>query len=599
MNILFIFPPQWVPFQPHFAIPSLMGQFKGLEYNTTALDLNLEFFLRILNKEYLNKSIEEARNIEKELYEFAQKTYRKDFDYDNCDIEIKNKLTKFVMIHQFFQKNEKELPKYPFLISDAINILRSKEYFYNPKLLVDALSLIDKSLEIASLKYAPSKLSLSNFYNQNFQYNFKSIKYFVDDKTTNIFYPFFLEKLDFLKSKKADYIGISINSSSQIIAGLTLSKLLKENTNAHISIGGNYFARITENLKKYPEFFEIFTDSLMFEEGEKPVLELAEYINKKRKIKDVSNIMYLQNGKVKINKKTVPMPLNEMKPISLDGFELDKYFTPEIVMPFQTSRGCYWHKCSFCDHDFGLCYNIKSVDKLIDEIKFLKSEYNINKFEFIDEAISPKYMKDMAQKLLDEKIDVSYFCDARLEPEFTLPILKKARKSGLRMLLWGLESGSKKIMDLINKGVPFDKRIDIMRNAAKADILNFAFIFFGFPAETKEDAFKTIKLIQDNADIIHAYGRSVFTMGKHALIRKDPVKYGVKGKIKQLDEFSPTYSFKAKGMTEKELSEVINVCTSMAMNTYGNNLIFKLVSRELIFLYLCKFGLKEVVNYRF
>ena len=208
-------------------------------------------------------------------------------------------------------------------------------------------------------------------------------------------------------------------------------------------------------------------------------------------------------------------------------------------------------------------------------------------------------MDEMAQKFIDEKLNVSYFCDARLEPEFTLKILKKAHKSGLKMVLWGLESGSKRIMDLINKGVPFDKRIDVMRKAAKANIFNFAFIFFGFPAETKEDAFKTIKLIQDNSDIIHAYGRSTFTMGKHTLIKNAPEKYGVVGEIKQQDEFSPTYLFKAKGMTEDELLEVIDVCRGMAANTYGNNLIFKLVSRELIFLYLCKYGLNEVIKYRF
>ena len=55
--------------------------------------------------------------------------------------------------------------------------------------------------------------------------------------------------------------------------------------------------------------------------------------------------------------------------------------------------------------------------------------------------------------------------------------LKKAYDSGLKMVLWGLESGSKKIMDLINKGVPFETRIDVMRNSANAGIFNFAFIF--------------------------------------------------------------------------------------------------------------------------
>ena len=53
----------------------------------------------------------------------------------------------------------------------------------------------------------------------------------------------------------------------------------------------------------------------------------------------------------------------------LSDYKLEKYFAKDIVLPVLSSRGCYWRKCSFCDHDFGMCYNIKNLDKLIDEIK--------------------------------------------------------------------------------------------------------------------------------------------------------------------------------------------------------------------------------------
>ncbi|MBR6162607.1 radical SAM protein [bacterium] len=599
MNILFIFPPQWLPVEPHFAIPSLMGQFRGSRHNVEGMDLNLEFYLKILNKDHLEKCIKNAREIKEKLAPEIKEKYKKSIKYEDYPLEDRNKFLKYILIRDFLEKNEKELHKFPYLISQAIEIMRSKELFYNPRLFIDSLDIIDKCLRIASLEYAPSTMSMSSFYNQNFRYNYENIDYFVNDKSTNMFYDFMAEKLEEIKAKKPDYIGISINSSSQIVAGLTLSKLLKENTNANITIGGNYFGRVTEAFSKHKEFFEVYADYLLVEEGEKPVLELAEFFNGERKLEEVSNLMYLKDGEVKINNKTIPMPLNEMKPMSFNGYDLKKYLAPEIILPFQTSRGCYWHKCSFCDHDFGMHYNVKSLDKLVDEIKTMKREYDIDKFEFIDEAISPNYMNNMAQRLLDEGIKISYFCDGRLEEGFTYEILKKAHDSGLKMVLWGLESGSRKIMDLINKGVDFDKRIDVFKNAAKAGVFNFAFIFFGFPAETKADAMMTIKLIHDNKDVIHTYGRSIFTMGKHTLIRENPEKYGVDGEIKQEDEFSPTYIYKAKGMTPEELNEVIGYCNNMANNTYGNNLVFKLVSREIIFLYLIKYGLEDVINYRF
>lgn len=599
MNILYIFPPQWIPIQPHFAIPSLMGQFRDSKHNVSGMDLNLDFYLKILQKDYLDKCINNARELEKKLGEEVKQNYDKKVGFDNYPLKDRNTFLKFIIIHDFFKNNEKDLPKYPFLVAEAIKVMRSKEYFYNPKLLIDSLHILDKCLQIASLEYAPATLSLSSYYNQHFKYNYENITYFVNDKDTNMFMEYMEEKAEEIKAKNADYIGISINSSSQIVAGLTLSKLLKEKTKAHINIGGNFFGRVKEALYNHPDFFEIYTDSLMVEEGEKPVLEMAEYIDGTRKLEDVSNLMYLKDGKIVLNEKTAPMPLNDMKPLSFNGYELKKYLTPDIILPFQTSRGCYWHKCSFCDHDFGMKYNVKSIDKLVEQIKTMKEEYGITKFEFIDEAISPYYMEAMADRFIKEKLDITYFCDGRLESEFTYDILKKAHDSGLIMVLWGLESGSKKIMDLINKGVDFEKRIDVFKNAAKAGVFNFAFIFFGFPAETKEDAIETIKLIQKYSDVIHTYGRSIFTMGNHSLIKDDPEKYGAEPDIKQEDELSPTYIYKAKGMTHDELNEVIDMCKKMALKTYGNNLVFKLVSRELIFLYLVKFGLEEVVNYRF
>jgi len=309
--------------------------------------------------------------------------------------------------------------------------------------------------------------------------------------------------------------------------------------------------------------------------------------------------MYLKDGKVCKNHMIEPLKLNDMKMPSLKGYDFKKYFTPEIVMPFQTSRGCYWRKCSFCDHDFGMCYNIKDLDKLIDEIKYFKENYGITKFEFIDEAISPSYMKSMCERFIEEKLDIEFFCDARLETGFSKDILDLAYKAGLRMVLWGYESGSRKIMDLINKGIDVDNRLNILRDSRNAGIFNFAFIFFGFPAETKEDAMMTIDEICANTDIINTYGKSMFTMGKHTKLREAPEKYGVIGETYQEAEFSPTYVYEAVGMSKKELNEMMDLCTKRANEAYGNALVFHLLSREIILLYLCRYGIDEVCKYKF
>lgn len=599
MKVLFLFPPQWMPIAPHFAIATLMGQFENSPYEASMMDLNIDFYNKILTRPYVSNALKRAKDKFEETKAEVKTIYQKGKKFEEYSFEWQNKIAKSSMLLNMFQKYGKQLDKTPILIEQAVEIIKSPKYFYNPKLFVNAIETINTALEICSAPYFPTKLGYISYSNDLMKLDFESIKYYVFDKSSNIFRDYFESMIGEILKQNADYIGISINSSNQIIAGLTLANMLKTKTKAHISIGGNHFGRVADAIEKHKEFFDLFCDSISLEEGEIPVYKLAQYVNKEIPIEEVPNLMYLKDGKVVQNKIIEPLKLNDMKMPSLKGYDFKKYFTPEIVIPFQTSRGCYWRKCSFCDHDFGMCYNIKDINKLIDEIKYFKENYGITKFEFIDEAISPSYMKAMCERFIEENLNIEFFCDARLETGFSKEILELAAKAGLKMVLWGYESGSKKIMDLINKGIDVDRRLDILRDARSAGIFNFAFIFFGFPAETKEDAMMTIDEICANTDIINTYGKSVFTMGKHTKLREAPEKYGVVGKTYQEAEFSPTYVYEAVGMSKKELREMVDLCTKRANEAYGNALVFHLLSREIILLYLCKYNIDEVCNYKF
>lgn len=599
INILLLFPPQWMPTSPHFAIPTLIGQFKDYPYKVNAMDLNIDFYNHILTPEYLWNAISKAEKLQTEMLKDLSKVYSPEKDFYSYTFDMQNKIAKYGMVKKYLVENSDLLNIIPNVIENAVSVIKTKEGFYNPKTILKIMNILENALEIASLPYLPSKISFSSYQNQFFKLDFETIKHYVFDKNTNMFIDYYKKILPEIKEYNAKYIGISINSSSQIVAGLTLANMIKKETNAHVNIGGNFFGRVVETLEKRKEFFELFADSVLIEEGEKPVIELAKYLSGEIPIEEVSNLVYISEGKVKINEKAVPIKLNDLYNINLDDFKLDKYLSPDIVLPFQTSKGCYWRKCSFCDHDFGQHYNIKNIDKLIEQIKEVKQKYNISKFEFIDEAIGPKYMEEMAKRIIDEKLDISYFCNARLESEFTEELLKTAANSGLKMILWGVESGSKRIMELINKGVDIDNRLNILRNSKNAGICNFAFIFFGFPAETQAEARQTIKMICENSDIINAYGKCAFTMGKHTKLRENPEKYGVIGQTRQEAEFSPTYEYNAAGMSKEELNNILNECSSKCNEIYGNTLAMYLGYRELLFLYLDKYGADWVSNFKF
>ena len=55
MKTLLIFPPQWMPVSPHFALPTLLGQFEDTGYEASVMDLNIDFYNKILTKNYVEK----------------------------------------------------------------------------------------------------------------------------------------------------------------------------------------------------------------------------------------------------------------------------------------------------------------------------------------------------------------------------------------------------------------------------------------------------------------------------------------------------------------------------------------------------------------
>ena len=136
MNVLFLYPPQWMPISPHYAIPSLMGQFEGSEHNVCAMDINLDFYCEILTKKNIQDALKKARELEKTLFDEISKFYVRTKAFETYPEEQKNKMAKHVMIKTFLQKYQKDVDKIPVLIEGAIGVLRNKKYFYNPKLLL-------------------------------------------------------------------------------------------------------------------------------------------------------------------------------------------------------------------------------------------------------------------------------------------------------------------------------------------------------------------------------------------------------------------------------------------------------------------------------
>lgn len=595
-NITIIFPPQWSPQNPpHRAVTKLAGHLRHHGYKVNLRDLNVEFYDKILTPDYIELSKAKIMM----LYEKLKFKVFLKCNMGQEDEALHLDSDKMLYIEKYLKEEQETWNNTSFLIDEAVSAMRDPERFYEANVLVDALIIIEDALKIISMPYYPSCFGFNDFYHPRVKLELKDILPYCTDLNQNMFYEYYKEVLPGIVKEEPDLICISLNSSTQVLPAMTLAKMIRtEAPHIHVHIGGDFFGRLKENLLKLPGFFRNFCHTIMIGEGEKFLVELADTLRTGGNLSKVPSILYMEEEEVKYTFKGVPEKMDHLGFQDLADLKLYKYFTHDIVLCIESSKGCYWGKCTFCDTDFGVEHDVKSLDRLVKEIKHLRDNYNIRHYEFVDESIKPEYMRMMAERFIEEDLGIYWFCNGRLESAFNKDLMELLHKSGLTMVLWGFESGNNRIMKLINKGIELERRYDILKASSDVGIWNFAYIFFGFPTETKEEAMDTINAMCEKKDIIHSYGRSIFTLGKHSILRTEAENYGIVDIIIDNQELSTNLYYRpTSGMTQEEVHEMINICKEKAMKAHGRPLWMYLKYRENLHLYLAKHGKDYLKDY--
>lgn len=585
-----------MPFNPHLAPAAIQSILSNNGYDVQFRDLNIEFYNTVLSQEFLLGSVSNSCNIYnsniKKIMEIRQqKKDLKDFPKDFQQIYLRFKELEKIINQNEFKTIAQNLP-------EALKTIKDKKDFYNLHVLDKAFKTVSKATDILSSLYYPSKVNFLNVVAHNYT-NINDLIYSCLDKYGNIFYHFYESVLPDLIKDDHDFIGISLGDYTQLLPVLTLSIILKKNSNAHIAIGGNLFGRYTDTLINNPEFFKLFTDSIMYNEGEKPILELMKYLKGEISINEVPNLIYVEDNKVKVNDEKPPVELKDLHPPDYSNFPANSYYTPEVIYNIQASRNCYWKKCAFCTHHFGSKYGVKSPEQVIKEIKHLQKNHNARYFHFVDEAISPGYLRKLSNKIIEENLDINFYMYGRLEKEFTPELFQLARKAGLRFILWGFESANERVYTLMNKGEVCspDERQKIIQNAFDADIWSHLFVMFGFPSENIKEAKETVDFLKENKNIISHSTGGRFVLLDNAPILKNLKKYTIDKVEKFRSGFSFAYRFESyRGMKKEQFDELEKY---KAEKWDWNELKYKDIAyREKVFLYICKYGTKNISKFR-
>lgn len=165
-----------------------------------------------------------------------------------------------------------------------------------------------------------------------------------------------------------------------------------------------------------------------------------------------------------------------------------------ITLPMLGSRGCPY-TCNYCPYLVNSKYRVRSPESIVDEIRYLASNYNIRGLAFRDPNLTfdKKRAHEFAELLLRYKLDIRWGMEARtdrLDPE----LIEVLFRAGLRSVEVGVESSSEATLrGNRRKAIARDQQELIIRKCHRLGIRVIANYTLGLPNDTVEGIHETIR----------------------------------------------------------------------------------------------------------
>tara|TARA_S200000501_G_scaffold247122_1_gene231517 strand:+ start:12440 stop:14443 length:2004 start_codon:yes stop_codon:yes gene_type:complete len=170
----------------------------------------------------------------------------------------------------------------------------------------------------------------------------------------------------------------------------------------------------------------------------------------------------------------------------------------------EVSRGCV-AKCSFCTETHFWKYRYRNQIDVVDEIKEQKKLVNLQRVWFVDSLVNGniKQLEAIADKLVKDKVDISWNGYARCHPKMDERYFQKLVNSGCTGLSFGVESGSNKILKSMNKKIKVETVYQNLKDASSVRsnfdvnrrIHSHINWIVGYPDETKTDLAQSLSLL--------------------------------------------------------------------------------------------------------
>jgi radical SAM superfamily enzyme YgiQ (UPF0313 family) len=354
-------------------------------------------------------------------------------------------------------------------------------------------------------------------------------------------------------------------TTPMIHSALHVARMVKKiSPETNVVLGGCHASFLSEEIVKKP-----CIDVVARGEAEVTAVFLARALKEKTPLSGVKGIAYKENGVVKVteprefvdNLDELPFPARELLPIGKYRPQLDMVIRSPVRV-LMTARGCPFN-CFFCGGRYitGKRYRYYSTGKVIEEIELLVNRYGARQLIFLDDnfVVNRKRTKEVCEAMIKKGLHkkLVWACESRVDG-VTPEILKLMHDAGCRIVSYGIETSSQRLLNVLKKDITVDQIKNAVRWAKEAGLECRATFMLGIPTETRDDSLATIEFAKslglDRAKFSLATpypGTEFYEMAKGQLGGRDWTEYNTMSGFTENDVI-----YVAEGRTAEELEEI-------------------------------------------
>ena len=316
-------------------------------------------------------------------------------------------------------------------------------------------------------------------------------------------------------------IGVTCPFPGTLVAAFKIARYVRRrHPEIRLVLGGGFVS--TELREMDDERPKKYFDDFVFDEGYAPMLALLSPRARRRCVPPFVAPVY-------------------------DGIDWSEYFdVVETENPMhrlwsvgrwrklQMARGCYWHRCAFCDVRLPYinCFEQPDAAVIVDALAALARELPDGEtlgVHFVDEAMPPALVRRVSEEILRRGLEVEWWGNVRFDRSYTVELARLMAKAGCIAVTGGLECADDRLLALMNKGITLKSAVKALKAFRRAGIMTHAYLMYGFPSETEKEAMGALDFVRGLiADgLVQSAFWHRFALTVHSPIAREPEKFGI------------------------------------------------------------------------